>query len=212
MAVFSTEIRLLLARSMKYLLVLEVIFFIFFVLIVPLIQDNPEQITRNFYQNIGIYTIIFLISFVAYKKLPEDKDDAGRKSGEILAPVCIVGFFFMIIAGSLGLIGSGKEIAKTADIVPVETPLDLKNSVDISALQEKYGMYGSCSEITRWSLEISQTDALYRCSDPQIGGQLGNRNCFFNGHYIDGQARYDLASLSTGICAREEAKNQTNGN
>jgi hypothetical protein len=118
----------------------------------------------------------------------------------------------MIIAGSSGSIGSGKEIAKTAVIVPVVTPLDLKTTVDISALQEKYGMYGSCSEMTRLSLEISQTDALYHCSDPQKSKQLGNRNCFFNGHYIDGQARYDLASLSTGICAREEAKNQTYGN
>jgi hypothetical protein len=100
-----------------------------------------------------------------------------------------------------GCTGENKITNDTSNL----TPIDLHKTVDLSALQTKYGIYGSCSDVSRISLEISQTDAIYQCSDPTKSIQFDNQNCFFNGFYIDSQARYDLASLSTEVCAREEA-------
>jgi len=100
---------------------------------------------------------------------------------------------------------TGENKITNVTSTPTPTPIDLHKTVDLSALQAKYGIYGSCSDVTRISSEISQTDAIYKCSDPKKSMQLDNQNCFFNGLYIDSQLRYDLASLSTGICAREEA-------
>ena len=86
-----------------------------------------------------------------------------------------------------------------------QTPIDLHKTVDLSALQAKYGIYGSCSDVSRTFLEISQNDAIYKCSDPTKPIQFDNQDCFFNGFYIDSKVRYDLTSLSTEVCAREEA-------
>lgn len=58
------------------------------------------------------------------------------------------------------------------------TPIDLHKTVDLSALQTKYGIYGSCSEVSRISFEISQTDAIYHCSDPTKSIPFDNQNCF----------------------------------
>jgi len=112
-------------------------------------------------------------------------------------------FILLIVAiiFTAGCTGENKITNVTSNI----TPIDLKKTVDLSALQTKYGIYGSCSDVSRISSEISQTDAIYQCSDPTKSIQFDNRNCFFNGVYIDRQARYDLASLSSEVCAREEA-------
>jgi hypothetical protein len=113
--------------------------------------------------------------------------------------------FILLIAATLftsGCTGENKIINTTSNL----TPIDLQKTVDLSALQTKYGMYGSCSDVSRISSEISQTDAIYQCSDPAKSIQFDNKNCFFNGIYIDNHARYDLASLSAEVCAREEAR------
>jgi len=112
--------------------------------------------------------------------------------------------FFLLIVSVIITTGCTGENEITNDTSNL-TPIDLYKIVDISALQAKYGIYGSCSDVSRISLEISQTDAIYRCSDPTKSIQFDNQNCFFNGFYIDSQVRYDLASLSTEVCAREEA-------
>jgi hypothetical protein len=114
----------------------------------------------------------------------------------------LISIFLMVaIISTSGCTGENKIANDTA----TPTPIDLHKTVDLSALQAKYGIYGSCSDVSRISLEISQTDAIYRCSDPTKSIQFDNPNCFFNDFYIDSQARYDLASLSTEVCAREEA-------
>jgi len=112
-------------------------------------------------------------------------------------------FFLLMIAVIIttGCTGENTMINDTSNL----TPINLHKTVVVSALQTKYGIYGSCSDISRIALEISQTDAIYRCSDPTKSIQFDNQNCFFNGFYIDSQARYDIASLSTEVCAREEA-------
>ncbi len=115
--------------------------------------------------------------------------------------------FILLIAGVIITTGcTGKS--EPADVIPAtpnQTPIDLHQTVDLSALQAKYGIYGSCSDVSRTSLEIAQNDAIYKCSDPAKLKQFDNQNCFYKGFYIDNQVRYDLASLSTGVCAREEA-------
>jgi len=113
----------------------------------------------------------------------------------------ILCLLIVVVIISTGCTGENKKI----EVSPTPTPIDLHRTVDLSALQAKYGIYGSCSEISRISLEISQNDAIYQCSDPTISIQSDNRNCFFNGFYIDSQVRYELASLSTEVCAREDA-------
>lgn len=112
---------------------------------------------------------------------------------------------FLLLIGAVTITTGCTGENKITNVTSTPTPIDLHKTVDLSALQAKYGIYGSCSDVTRISSEISQTDAIYKCSDPKKSVQLDNRNCFFNGVYIDSQFRYDLASLSTGICAREEA-------
>ena len=112
-------------------------------------------------------------------------------------------FILLIVAVIITTGCTGEK--KTAGLTPDQTPIDLYRTVELSAVQAKYGIYGSCSEVTRTSREISQTDAIYKCSDPAKSIQFDNQNCFFNGVYIDREFRYDLASLSTEICAREEA-------
>jgi len=112
-------------------------------------------------------------------------------------------FIFLIMA--MIIIAGCTSENKITNTSPTRTPIDLHQNVDVSALQAKYGIYGSCSGISRTSLEISQNDAMYSCSDPTKSIQFDNEYCFFNGHYIDAQLRYDVASLSTEICAREEA-------
>jgi hypothetical protein len=112
--------------------------------------------------------------------------------------------FILLIAAVIITTGCTGE-NKIANVTFTPTPIDLHTTVDLSALQAKYGIYGSCSEISRISSEISQTDAIFRCSDPKKSIQLDNQNCFFNGFYIDSQFRYDLALISTEVCAREES-------
>ena len=114
----------------------------------------------------------------------------------------LISIFLMVaIISTSGCTGENKIANDTA----TPTPIDLHKTVDLSALQAKYGIYGPCSEVSRISLEIAQTDAIYRCSDPKKSIQFDNPHCFFNDFYIDSQARYDIASLSTEVCAREEA-------
>jgi hypothetical protein len=115
--------------------------------------------------------------------------------------------FFVLIAAvifSAGCTGE-KQITNITSNTSDLTPIDLHKTVDLSALQAKYGIYGSCSDVTKTSFEISQNDAIYKCSDPAKPIQFDNQNCFFNGFYIDSKVRYDIASLSTEVCAREEA-------
>jgi hypothetical protein len=107
----------------------------------------------------------------------------------------------VVVIISTGCTGENKKIEDS----PSRTPIDLHKTVDLSALKAKYGIYGSCSEVSRTSFEISQNDAIYKCSDPTKSIQFDNQNCFFNGFYIDSQVRYELASLSTEVCAREDA-------
>ncbi len=121
--------------------------------------------------------------------------------GEIMRYLIFI-FLVISVITTTGCTGENKITNVTPDQT---TPINLHKTVDLSALQAKYGIYGSCSDVTRIYSEISQTDAIYKCSDPKKSMQLDNQNCFFNGLYIDCQLRYDLASLSTGICAREEA-------
>jgi hypothetical protein len=112
-------------------------------------------------------------------------------------------FISLIIAILItsGCTGENNSTKDTSNLTPVGLP----RTVDVSALQAKYGIYGSCSEVSRISLEISETDAIYHCSDPAKSIQFDNPHCFFNDFYIDRQARYDVASLLTGVCTREEA-------
>jgi hypothetical protein len=112
--------------------------------------------------------------------------------------------FIVLMAAILSTSGCTGE-NKIANATANPTPINLHKTVDVSTLQAKYGIYGSCSDVSRISLEISQTDAIYRCSDPKKSIQFDNPNCFYHDFYIDSQARYDIASLSTEVCAREEA-------
>lgn len=117
--------------------------------------------------------------------------------------------FFIFIAAAIitaGCTGENKaDITASTSGTTTPAPIDIHKTVDLPALQAKYEIYGSCTDVSRTSFEISQTDAIYKCSDPTKSRQSDNRNCFFNGIYIDSQVRYELASLSTEVCAREEA-------
>jgi uncharacterized protein YkwD len=118
----------------------------------------------------------------------------------------ISGFFAILILGFLLISGCTESTIPAP--VAVSTPTPTENyykTVDVSALQAKYGIYGSCSDVARITLEVSHNDAIYKCSDPKKSKQLGNQNCFFNGYYIDNQLNYDLASLVGEVCKTEGA-------
>ena len=78
--------------------------------------------------------------------------------------------------------------------------------MNVSAVQARYGIYGSCADVARTALEISHNDEIYECSDTAKSLQLDNPNCYFNGNYIDRQLLKDFASLSAELCRREAAR------
>ncbi len=79
-------------------------------------------------------------------------------------------------------------------------------TVNISALQARYGLYGSCADVSRTALEICHNDEIYKCSDTAKSLQLDNPNCYYNRIYIDSQVRQDFALLSKEVCRRESVK------
>jgi hypothetical protein len=148
-----------------------------------------------------------------YQKLRSPEDDDWRKSAEVLVPVCILGLLFLLIAGTPGLLTIGEGLPASADITPPATqPSGDTGMVNISALQARYGMYGSCEDVARTALEITHNDEIYECSDTVKSLQLDNTNCYFNGIYIDRQVLKDFDSLSEGLCRREAPRTSSAGN
>ncbi|MCJ7469440.1 CAP domain-containing protein [Candidatus Bathyarchaeota archaeon] len=122
----------------------------------------------------------------------------------------IYGFFSILILGFLLISGcTGSSSVAPETISTPTTAVNYYKTVDVSALQAKYGIYGSCSDISRTALEISHNDEIYKCSDPKKTKQLGNQNCYFNGYYIDNKVNYDLASLTGEVCKREQTNTKT---
>jgi hypothetical protein len=209
MALFSTENRLLFAKCIFCFTLLVAGFLLFFNIIFPFISNKPQLIGENlyyFYHNALLVIFIILPLFV-YQKLRSTEDDDWRKSAEVLIPVCILGLLFLLIAGTPGLLKSGAGLPASSATTPLPTPPSGDTGmVNVSALQARYGMYGSCADVSRTALEITHNDEIYECSDTAKSLQLDNTNCYFNGIYIDKVVLRDFALLSGEICKREAAK------
>jgi hypothetical protein len=210
MALFSTEKRLFFAKCIFCFTLFVAGFLIFFNIIFPFISNRPQLIGEHLtylYHNALLVIFIILPLFV-YQKLRSPEDDDWRKSAEVLVPVCILGLLFLLIAGTPGFLTIGAGLpASSATATPLSTqPSGNTDIVNVSALQARYGMYGTCADVSRNALEISHNDEIYECSDTAKSLQLDNTNCYFNGIYIDKQVLRDFASLSGEICKREAAR------
>ena len=202
MALFSKEIRQFFAKWILCFTLFVAVYLLFFIIIFPFISNKPQLIGKNLtylYHNALLVILIILPLFV-YQKLRSPDDDDWRKSAEVLVPVCILGLLFLLIAGTPGLLTTGAASSAT-NPPPTQTTGDT-GMVNVSALQARYGMYGSCADVTRTALEITHNDEIYECSDPAKSLQLDNSDCYFNGIYIDRQLLKDFASLSGELCRR----------
>jgi len=211
MALFSTETRRFFAKCILCFTLFVAVFLIFFNIIFPFISHKPQLIGENLtylYHNALLIVLIILPLFV-YQKLRSPEDDDWRKSAEVLVPVCILGLLFLLIAGTPGLLTTGA--ASSATNPPAPQPSVDTGRVNVSALQARYGMYGSCADVARTALEISHNDEIYKCSDTAKSLQLDNSNCYFNGVYIDNQLLKDFTSLSGEVCRREAARTTSAG-
>jgi hypothetical protein len=154
-----------------------------------------------------LLVIFIILPLFVYQKLRLPEDDDWRKSAEVLVPVCILGLLFLLIAGAPGLLKISAGLPVSSATTPLATPPSGDTGmVNVSALQARYGIYGTCADISRTALEICHNDEIYECSDTAKSLQLDNSNCYFNGIYIDKQVLRDFASLSGEICRREAAK------
>jgi hypothetical protein len=215
MALFSTEKRLFFAKCIVCFMLFIAGFLIFFNIIFPFISNKPQLIGENLtylYHN-ALLVIFILLPLFVYQKLRSPEDDDWRKSAEVLVPVCILGLLFLLIAGTPGLLKIGAGLPASSATTPLATPPSKDTGmVNVSALQARYGMYGTCADVSRSALEICHNDEIYECSDTAKSLQLDNTNCYFNGIYIDKQVLKDFASLSGEICRREAARTSSAGN
>jgi hypothetical protein len=214
MALFSKENRLFFAKCIFSFTLFVTGFLIFFNIIFPFISGKPQLIGENLYHlyHNALLVIFIILPLFVYQKLRLPEDDDWRKSAEVLVPVCILGLLFLLIAGTPGLLKTGAGLpASPATPVATTPAADADGKVNVSVLQAKYGMYGSCADVSRTALEISHNDEIYECSDTAKSLQLDNTNCYFNGIYIDRQVLRDYASLSGEICRREAARTSSAG-
>jgi hypothetical protein len=215
MALFSTEKRLFFGKCIFCLTLLVAGFIIFFNIIFPVISHKPQLIGENLgylYHN-GLLVIFLILPLFVYQKLQSPEDDDWRKSAEVLVPVCILGLLFLLIAGSPGLLKIGAGLPPASATTLSATPaMGDTGTVNVSGLQARYGMYGSCADVSRTALEICHNDEIYECSDTEKSLQLDNTNCYFNGIYIDKKLLEDFASLSKELCRREAARTSPTGN
>jgi hypothetical protein len=209
MALFSTEHRLFFAKCILWLTLFVAGFLVFFNILVPLITGKTQLIGENlFYLYHNALLVIFLIlPLLVYQKLSSPVENDWRKSAEVLVPVCVLGLLFLLIAGTPGLFrpGSGLPVSSATTPIPTSTA-DGTMTVNISALQARYGIYGSCADVSRTALEICHNDEIYDCSDSAKSLQLDNANCYYNGIYIDSRVLQDFASLSKEVCRKESVK------
>jgi hypothetical protein len=215
MALFSTENRLFFGKLIFCFTLFVAGFLIFFNIIFPIITHKPQLIGENLgylYHN-ALLVIFIIFPLFVYQKLRSPEDDDWRKSAEVLVPVCILGLLFLLIAGSPGLLKIGAGLPPSSASNLSATPaMEDTGVVNVSALQARYGIYGSCADVSRTALEICHNDEIYECSDTAKSLQLDNTNCYFNGIYIDKQVLKDFASLSGEICKREAARTSSAGN
>jgi hypothetical protein len=211
MALFSKEIRQFFAKCILYFTLFVAVYLLFFNIIFPFISNKPQLIGKNltYLCHNALLVILIILPLFVYQKLRSPDDDDWRKSAEVLVPVCILGLLFLLIAGTPGLLTTGADSSAT-NPPPTQTTGDT-GRVNVSALQARYGMYGSCADVTRTALEITHNDEIYECSDTVKSLQLDNSDCYFNGIYIDRQLLKDFASLSGELCRREAAMTSPEG-
>lgn len=206
MALFSTETRQFFAKGILCFTLFVAGFLLFYNIIVPFLSNKPQLIGENlaYLSHNALLVILIILPLFVYQKLRSLNDDDWRKSAEVLVPVCILGLLFLLFAGTPGLFTTGA--APMATTLPAPQPSGDAGMGNVSGLQARYGIYGSCADVARTALEISHNDEIYKCSDTAKSLQLDNPNCYFNGNYIDRQLLKDFASLSAELCQREAAR------
>ena len=208
MALFSTENRLFFAKYIFCFTLFVTGFLLIFDIIFPFILGKPWLIGENLsylYHN-ALLVVLIILPLLVYQKLRSPVDDDWRKSAEVLVPVCILGLLFLLVTGIPGLLKTGEGLPASSATAVATPAADAAVTVNVSELQARYGMYGSCADVSRASLEIGHNDEIYDCSNTAKSLQLDNTNCYFDGIYIDKQVLQDFASLSGEICRRDAAK------
>ncbi len=85
MAIYSDEKRPILAKFIKYLLFINVIFFILLVLF-WMLMAGPAAAINHTGINATILIGLNVFAFLIYEQLFRPDDDGGRRSAELLAP------------------------------------------------------------------------------------------------------------------------------